>query len=59
MTSIIIVTVIVGTLLVATCAYFLWTWTSKSSGMFVCFKNLDFNTLLNYSCSLFLMANLI
>ncbi|KAL2589198.1 hypothetical protein GLYMA_13G248700v4 [Glycine max] len=31
MTSIIIVTVIVGTLLVATCAYFLWTWTSKSS----------------------------
>lgn len=33
MTAIIIATVIVGTLIVATSAYFLWVWTSKRSGL--------------------------
>lgn len=36
MTSIIVATVIVGALLFAICAYFLWRWTSKRSGMFAC-----------------------
>lgn len=36
MTIIIIVVVIVGTLILAVCAYFLWVWTSKCPGMFAC-----------------------